>query len=490
MSLTVKEYDTYFHNTFTNSTSSFLSGYMLMLFDILGLFLCIGFSFFVVNLFNNSILNFRSFIYYSVYFPPIVIVYFLADLYPGIMVSPPDEARRLAICNTCCFAAICASIILNERVSLLEYTKLLVADSSRRGVIYSFIIANPITIVGMVGIRDVGRHIYGHFSFWGVPAVIFCTGDSGKVVIKRLARRKYLGYHPCLVINSSATTSNNRVDGVPIFPPTSEILKEIKALKIKVAVLCDYEGNVMNVFNSFRYTIFISKNQLLSTGMQVRDLGGILGFSIAHNLTWKSNLFIKRCIDLLLIIVSLPLTIPVMTLTAIGVKLTSPGPVFFAHKRIGKNGKELKCLKFRSMYRDSAAMLEKILREDPVRRAQWEEERKFIDDPRVTPFGKFLRKTSLDELPQLFNIFLGQMSFVGPRPVTSEELEKYGENANFVLSVTPGLSGMWQISGRSDTGYEERIVLDTYYIQNWSIWLDLWIIVKTIWVVLRGSGAY
>ena len=142
------------------------------------------------------------------------------------------------------------------------------------------------------------------------------------------------------------------------------------------------------------------------------------------------------------------------------------------------------------MYKNSQEMLEKILAEDPVRRAEWEKDRKFVDDPRVTKFGKFLRKTSLDELPQLWNIFIGEMSFVGPRPVTEEELEKYGENADYILTVTPGLSGMWQISGRSDTGYEERINLDTYYIQNWSVWLDIWIIIKTVWVVINGKGAY
>lgn len=142
------------------------------------------------------------------------------------------------------------------------------------------------------------------------------------------------------------------------------------------------------------------------------------------------------------------------------------------------------------MYKNSQEMLEKILAEDPVRRAEWEKDRKFIDDPRVTNFGKFLRKTSLDELPQLWNIFIGEMSFVGPRPVTESELEKYGEYADYILTVTPGLSGMWQISGRSDTGYEERINLDTYYIQNWSVWLDIWIIIKTVWVVINGKGAY
>ena len=179
-----------------------------------------------------------------------------------------------------------------------------------------------------------------------------------------------------------------------------------------------------------------------------------------------------------------------MIFLSLCVKLSSKGPVFYGHKRVGKNGKEIKCWKFRSMYKDSQKMLEEILLTNPEMKKEWEENRKFVNDPRVTKFGKFLRKTSLDELPQLFNILIGNMSFVGPRPVTKDELEKYGENANYILTVTPGLSGMWQISGRSETGYEERINLDSYYIQNWSIWLDMWIIIKTIWVVLRGKGAY
>ena len=174
----------------------------------------------------------------------------------------------------------------------------------------------------------------------------------------------------------------------------------------------------------------------------------------------------------------------------VNTKITSRGPIFYAHKRVGKNGKEIKCLKFRSMCINSQEMLEEILATDPVRRAEWEKDRKFLDDPRVTKFGKILRKTSLDELPQLINVLLGQMSLVGPRPVTEPELVKYGQYKDYVLSVVPGLTGMWQVSGRSDTGYEERISFDTYYIQNWSIWLDIWILIKTVWVVLRGRGAY
>ncbi|WP_187152024.1 sugar transferase, partial [Treponema endosymbiont of Eucomonympha sp.] len=172
------------------------------------------------------------------------------------------------------------------------------------------------------------------------------------------------------------------------------------------------------------------------------------------------------------------------------IKATSPGPVFFGHERVGKDHRLFRAWKFRTMGTDAAERLERLLAGDPAARAQWEAERKLENDPRVTPFGRFLRRTSLDELPQFWNILLGQMSLAGPRPVTEGELARYGSKTGYVLSVKPGLSGLWQISGRSDTGYEERVMLDSYYIQNWSLWLDIWIIIKTVWVVCKGKGAY
>ena len=195
-------------------------------------------------------------------------------------------------------------------------------------------------------------------------------------------------------------------------------------------------------------------------------------------------------LDIFVILVASPIVVPVFLLLCILTKLTSKGPIFYGHPRIGKNGKPFKCWKFRSMCVNSQEILKEILETNPQMRAEWEKDHKFLNDPRVTKFGKFLRKSSLDELPQLINILLGQMSIIGPRPVTEEELIKYGDLKDYVLSVSPGLSGMWQVSGRSDTGYEERITLDSFYIQNWSIWLDIWILIKTIWVVLKRKGAY
>ena len=491
--MTSNDFIAFFKKTYRNGTSSLLSGIMIMIFDVLGLFLCIGLSFFIVNLVNPSVINFRSFIYYSFYFPLLLIVFYAAGLYPGIMVSPSEEVKKLCLCSFFCYFGIAISIFFISRDNPTIQnivTLFILKDSNDLGVIIAFLLATPISAIGLPGMREISRHFLGKFRFWGVPAVIYVTGDSGTEVIDRLIKRPYLGYKPAIIIDSKATECTMR-NGIPVFPDNNDILDVIHYLKIKVAIMCNYEGRLRPIVSTYRYTMNVSKNQdYFASSMSVRDIGGILAAASTHFLTKPGNLIIKRLIDLFICIMASFVVLPVSLVIAVIVKITSPGPVFYGHVRVGKNGRKIKCWKFRSMYKNSQEMLEQILATDPVRKAEWEKDRKFLDDPRVTGFGKFLRKTSLDELPQLWNIFVGDMSFVGPRPVTESELAKYGEDADYVLSVTPGLSGMWQISGRSDTGYEERVSLDTFYIQNWSVWLDLWIIIKTVWVVINGKGAY
>ncbi len=490
--MTNTEFRGYFKKTYRNGTSSFLSGTMIMLTDSAMLLFSIGLGFFLVNLFAPTAINLRSFVLYSYYFPLILVVYYVAGLYPGIMVNPADEVKKIALSSALCFIGICMSVMFQDSGNVIStaLSQKIIKDSSAAAIIISFILAIPFSTILIPGFREVARNVFGRFRWWGVPAVVYCTGTSGDTVIERLVTRKALGYKPAVIINSSATECSMHGE-IPVFPDTSEILETIKSLGIKVAIMCDYEGNQRPIATYYRYTISCSKNQdSLSSSLHLRDMGGILAFSATHELTRGYNLFFKRLLDLWLLLISSPFVIPVMLLLSICVKISSPGPVFYGHKRVGKNGREIKCWKFRSMYVNSQEMLEKILATDEKRAAEWKKDRKFLDDPRVTKFGKFLRKTSLDELPQFFNILLNQMSFIGPRPVTGDEIEQYYGDAEFILSVTPGLSGMWQISGRSDTGYEERINLDTYYIQNWSVWLDIWIMIKTVWVVIYGKGAY
>lgn len=199
-------------------------------------------------------------------------------------------------------------------------------------------------------------------------------------------------------------------------------------------------------------------------------------------------LFVKRVFDFFVSIVSLVLLSPIFLLIAILIKIDSKGKVFYKHKRIGKNGEYIYLYKFRSMYTDSKERLEKML-ENPEIKKEWEENFKLDRDPRITKVGKFLRKTSLDELPQLINILRGDMSVVGPRPVIDGEIEKYGEQKDKFLSVTPGLTGWWACNGRSCTSYDDRKKLELYYVEHRGILLDLKVIVKTFISVIKGNGA-
>lgn len=486
--MTEKDLTEYLKKNFPH-TSSFISGFALFVVDSLVLLFSIGLGFFIVNLFNTSAINFKSFLNYSAFIPFILIIFACTGLYPGIMVSPPEEVKRFFFSTFFSFMGICFSVFISQNHSN-GLRNFFIKDSEYIAIIVSFIIAFPLAFILLPGFRNIFKYIFGNFKWWGVPAVIYCNGEDNYFVIDKLIKHKSLGYHPALIIDSKVTEQTS-YKGIPVFPSTENILPIIKNHNVKQAIICDYKGDMMQIMTSYRYTITVSKNQTYFTSnQQLKDIAGTIGFSSIHNLTFKSNYIIKRIVDIGIILILSPIWIPVMIILAILTKSTSKGPVFYGHKRIGKNHKEIKCWKFRSMCVNSQEILQQILETDPIKRAEWEKDRKFQDDPRVTKFGKFLRKTSLDELPQIFNILKGDMSLVGPRPVTEPELVKYGNYKDYVLSVLPGLSGMWQISGRSDTGYEERISFDTYYIQNWSIWLDIWILLKTIWVVLRGKGAY
>ncbi len=195
---------------------------------------------------------------------------------------------------------------------------------------------------------------------------------------------------------------------------------------------------------------------------------------------------VKRIIDIVLGTIGMIICLPIFIIIAILIKTDSKGPVFFKHTRVGKNGKVLKIYKFRTMVQNAEELIKSFT---PEQKKEFEENFKLENDPRVTKVGRILRKTSLDELPQIINILKGEMCIIGPRPIIESELEKYGKNKNKFLSVAPGLTGYWAANGRSDVSYEERMALELYYVDHRSLWLDLKIFVKTIGSVLTGRGA-
>ena len=209
-----------------------------------------------------------------------------------------------------------------------------------------------------------------------------------------------------------------------------------------------------------------------------------------NNLSRWYNRWLKFAFDMIVTFLGTLLISPVMLLVAVLVFIDNRGSVLFAHRRIGRNGREFPCYKFQTMVANGDEVLMKHLSENAAARREWEESFKLTNDPRVTRLGAWLRKTSLDELPQVFNVLKGEMSLIGPRPIVQAEVEKYGEHIREYYMVRPGITGMWQTSGRSDTTYEERVAMDTSYVRNWSLWIDMKYLLKTFGAVVQKKGAY
>lgn len=465
-------------------TSSAYSVIAFIISDFITIMLCIGAGFFIVNLVDFHYINFKSFVTYWVYLPFFLVIYNIFKLYPGFMQSPSEQIKNFVLANGICFGAIAISIA--------------VETDGRSYVSAGFLLGFAFSTFSLPLSRRIAvATVFSKMKSWGLPAVIYGEDDDRtRQVVDNMLKNPRFGYVPAVIV-SRKTSRWEEYRDIPVLKSIKDSIRLNTELHIKMAVIIhssdsdtSFKMLMQTTLANFRYNIVIPNMTYLDTiTMTPRDIDGIIGFSTTHYLTRTTNRILKRTTDLFLLLVGSCIAVPVIIIIALLIKATSKGPVFFRHNRIGQNGKPIKVLKFRSMFPDADIKLKEILDSNPAYREEWEKYQKITDDPRITPIGKFLRKTSLDELPQLWNILKGEMSFIGPRPVTKEEVPKYGESFDYVFSVKPGLSGMWQVSGRSDVDYDERISLDSYYIQNWSIWMDVWLIARTIFVILSGKGA-
>jgi Undecaprenyl-phosphate galactose phosphotransferase WbaP len=251
----------------------------------------------------------------------------------------------------------------------------------------------------------------------------------------------------------------------------------------------------------FKHVIFVSDMDWLEgASLSIRDFEGLTGIEARKDHLNSTNSVIKRGMDIMGSLFGLLLFAPFMAFVVLLIKLDSPGPVFYSQarvsldrrkrKRSGQDTRKIFIYKFRSMYVNADQSLAKYLANNPQARLEWDQTQKLRDDPRVTRVGKWLRKFSIDEIPQLYNVLKGEMSLVGPRPMLSDQIKSYGKNFEIYTGVRPGLTGFWQVSGRNTTTFQERARFDLYYVHNWSVWLDLYILARTIWVVLSRDGAY
>jgi exopolysaccharide biosynthesis polyprenyl glycosylphosphotransferase len=226
--------------------------------------------------------------------------------------------------------------------------------------------------------------------------------------------------------------------------------------------------------------------EIITTGIQVSEIANVPLVRVNKVRLTGMNQVLKTILDYSITIPGLIVISPLMLVLALLVKLDSKGPIIYRRRVMGVNGKKFDAFKFRTMRTDG----DQILEANPELKAKLERDGKLVDDPRITRLGNFLRKTSLDELPQLFNVLRREMSLVGPRMISPEEITKYNKWDTNLLTIPPGITGLWQVSGRSDVSYEERVRLDMYYIRNWSIWLDLKLLIETIPAVVLRRGAY
>lgn len=351
-----------------------------------------------------------------------------------------------------CGARLTIRVICNRAGILLEPTILIGSDETAKKVLdYS---SNNsffgIKVIGLIDDKPSGKALEGKYPWLGP------TKDATKILLKTQVQN-------VLVL---APRMNK--------PRLYSLIDEIFPLVKNISFVPDIEE--LPVSN-------MEMHRLYSENMVV--------ISVKNNLSRWYNQAIKRSFDLIVASLGIVAISPILLTIAAAIKLSGPGPVVYTHRRIGKDGRHFNCYKFRSMVQDSDQKLKEYLAANPEAATEWKESHKLKHDPRVTKIGAWLRKTSLDELPQLMNVILGQMSLVGPRPIVDDEIIKYDVFFSDYSMVRPGMTGLWQTSGRSDTSYERRVRMDAWYVRNWNIWLDISLLVKTVRVVFSSrSGAY
>lgn len=411
-----------------------------------------------------------------------LLVYASIGLYSGVALSPPDELRRAMISSALVFLGL-AAVTVSLRGATHYFT-------------WTLYLAIFLSVILLPILRALVRQLFAERNWWGYPAVVFGSGAIGESVVRTLRKDPGIGLKPIAVVDPN--TARGAVGGVTVTDPYDLSRELAVSNRFTYAIVTDNGkrgADVVGGFEaqgfSFSHIIYIADIMEFSSLWVVpRSVGNMLGLEVCHQFLMKETLIAKRTLDLVLTVAGGVVFLPLFALLYLAIRLDSPGPAFYGQRRIGRGGGQFKAWKFRTMIPNADYLLEAHLQQHPELREEWERDHKLKNDPRVTRVGRVLRKTSLDELPQIWNVLKGEMSLVGPRPIVLAEVEKYGPGFDLYTKVKAGLTGLWQVSGRNDTSYEERVRLDSFYVRNWSVWLDLCILFRTIGAVVLRKGAY
>ncbi len=410
------------------------------------------------------------------------VAYAMYGLYPAYGLGAVEELRRLSITTFFIYLVLFASTFFFRG-----------GDAVSR-VIFLVLVFVNINLVVLT--RAAIRELFARKSWWGASVLILGGGETAQLLIDRLVKTPNLGLKPLAILDDDSRKHGQKITGVEVIGSielTHQFVTE--GFRWVVVAMPGVHHKRLNEVlrlhtHSFPHVVILPDMfGIASLWVSTRDLAGILSLEIREQLLSNSARIFKRLLDLLIILLVSPILLPILILIALIIKLDSDGQIFYSQERMGKDKKTFQVYKFRSMFDNSEERLQILLNNDINLKNQYNKYHKLENDPRVTRFGRIIRRLSLDELPQLWNIFLGQMSLVGPRAYLPRELPKMQNHVDLILKVTPGLTGIWQVSGRNLLTFDERLELDSYYARNWSPWFDFYILARTVWVVLSGKGA-
>ncbi len=385
--------------------------------------------------------------------------------YPSIPLDPVEELRRL--CASTIFSHLLLMSFLGFSRQNTEYSRVVILCSGTFAALFS------------QAFRNVVRSLIHRFRCFRIPVALSGEGEIAERIERTLTTNPYLGLEVVL-----------RFD----YAHLREVVPACQKEGVTILLACQderlFRAQARHFSSWFTHIEYLPRTDAFPVfGGRAVSLDGIGGLEMVNQSRMKMRRAQKAFLDYFLATIALILSSPLFILIPLLIKVTSAGPVFYRAERLGKNGRPFKIWKFRSMYADAQTRLASLLENDAELAEEYKSNFKLHHDPRVTPLGRFLRRTSLDELPQLLNVFAGEMALVGPRPIVQDEVHYYGDEYKTICRVLPGITGLWQCSGRSDTDYARRVELDVHYVLNWSPWMDLWICLRTVGTVLGMKGA-
>lgn len=408
---------------------------------------------------------------------PLIFAFAASGHYSEIWAHPIVESRQMARVNA--LALLACAIGSFHTPALLVWC----------------LVAVPVTVTVAPLPRMLVRHLLSKRRWWGYPTLVIGIGTGAIDAAEAIRNVPRSGLRPMVLTDPTGTCRS--LDWLVVSDPTA-LASRLSRLGIRHAVVslpqcCMSELKVLVDAYSGRIPhliVLMDAETLPTLWGATRHAGRLTGLEVRNDLLIDVLQVGKRAVDAAAAAILLVLGAPFLLIIAVLVKWSSPGPVFYGHQRLGRDMRHFRAWKFRTMHADSDGLLKRHLERNPEARAEWERDQKLHDDPRVTRVGRFLRSFSLDELPQLWNVIAGEMSLVGPRPIVDDEVARYGDAIELYRTVKPGITGLWQVSGRSNVTYADRVRLDSFFVRNWSMWLDFYILAKTLLILLSRRGAY